>query len=82
MEGVLSGQKRPEMIPFDLTAPCLYFPVRHHSPACSLHLERTLEAYRPDCVLVEGPENANHLLPLLKRPEARPPLALYYALRD
>ena len=69
-------------IPFDLTAPCLYFPVRHHSPACSLHLERTLEAYRPDCVLVEGPENANHLLPLLKRPEARPPLALYYALRD
>ena len=30
-------------IPFDLTAPCLYFPVRHHSPACSLHLERTLE---------------------------------------
>ncbi|MCI9187277.1 MAG: hypothetical protein HFF34_09325 [Oscillospiraceae bacterium] len=69
-------------IPFDLTAPCLYFPVRHHSPACSLHLERTLEAYQPDCVLVEGPENAGHLLPLLKRPESRPPLALYYALRD
>ncbi len=82
MEGVLSGQKRPEMIPFDLTAPCLYFPVRHHSPACALHLERTMEAYQPDCVLVEGPENANHLLPLLTAPEGRPPLAFYYALRD
>jgi len=69
-------------IPFDLAAPCLCFPVRHHSPACALHLERTLDAYRPDCVLVEGPENANPLLPLLSSPEARPPLALYYALRD
>lgn len=69
-------------IPFDLSAPCLYFPVRHHSPVCCYHLERTLADYRPDCVLVEGPENAGDLLPLLADPEARPPLALYYALRD
>ncbi|MCI8849198.1 MAG: hypothetical protein HFF86_07970 [Oscillibacter sp.] len=82
MESVLSGPKRPEMIPFDLSAPCVYFPVRHHSPACGIHLERTLEAYRPDCVLVEGPENANHLLSLLTDPEGSPPLAFYYALRD
>ena len=41
-----------------------------------------MEAYQPDCVLVEGPENANHLLPLLTAPEGRPPLAFYYALRD
>lgn len=69
-------------LPFDLTAPCVYFPVRHHSPACSLHLERTLEAYRPDCVLIEGPEDAGHLLPLLADRTAEAPLALYYALRD
>lgn len=70
------------MIPFDLSAPCVYFPVRHHSPACAFHLERTLDTYQPDCVLVEGPENAGHLLPLLADPEAKPPMALYYALRD
>lgn len=68
--------------PFDLSAPCLYFPVRHHSPACAYHLERAMEAYRPQCVLVEGPENANHLLHLLSLPDAKTPLAFYYALRD
>lgn len=84
MERLLQGPDRSEMIPppFDLSAPCLYFPVRHHSPACAWHLERTMEAYQPQCVLVEGPENANHLLPLLVHPDAKPPLALYYALRD
>lgn len=70
------------MIPFDLTGPCVCFPVRHHSPVCSFHLARTLEAYQPDCVLVEGPETANGLLPLLTHPDAKPPLAFYCALRD
>jgi len=69
-------------IPFDLHSPCVLFPVRHHSPACALHLERTLEAYRPGCVLIEGPESANHLIPLLASPGAKAPLALYCALRD
>lgn len=69
-------------IPFDLNSSCVLFPVRHHSPACALHLERTLEAYRPDCVLIEGPESANHLIPLLSSPLAKAPLALYCALRD
>ncbi len=82
MEGILPGANGPEMIPYDLTASCVYFPVRHHSPICSFHLLRTLEAYQPDCVLVEGPETANELIPLLSHPDAKPPLALYCALRD
>ena len=70
------------MTRYDLSADCLYFPVRHHSPACAYHLERALEAYRPQCVLIEGPENAGHLLPLLTHPSAKTPLAFYCALRD
>lgn len=69
-------------VPFALTSPLVCFPVRHHSPACAFHLERTLETYRPNCVLIEGPENANFLIPLLAHRESKAPLALYYALRD
>lgn len=82
MEELLRGAQAAEIIPFDYSAPCLYVPVRHHSPACAYHLRLAVERYRPDCILVEGPENANPLLPVLADPESRPPLALYYAFRD
>ena len=58
---------------WDLSGPVLYFPVRHHSPVCSFHLLRAVEAYGPDCILVEGPQNARHLIPVLIHPETKPP---------
>ena len=82
METVLRGEKPSEIIPFDLGSPILYYPIRHHSPVCAWHLERVIEEYRPDCILVEGPENANHLLELLTHPDTVAPVALYYACRD
>ena len=82
MEELLRGAQAAEIIPFDFSAPCLYFPVRHHSPACAFHLRRAIGRYRPDCILVEGPENANPLIPVLADPEGHPPLALYYSYRD
>lgn len=82
MEAVLRGGKAAEVIPFDYGAPVLYYPVRHHSPACAWHLERAMERYRPELVLVEGPENANALIPILASPQTRAPVALYYAYRD
>lgn len=82
MEALLRGQKPAEIIPFSLDAPVLYYPVRHHSPACARHLEQVIEAYDPDCILVEGPENANDLIPVLTDPETKAPVALYYAYRD
>ncbi len=82
MDGVLRGAQLPEMIPFDLREPVVYYPIRHHSPVCARHLEELLEAYRPDCILVEGPENANDLIGLLTDPETEAPVALYYACRD
>ena len=82
MEAVLRGEKPSEVIPFDLKGPVLYFPIRHHSPVCAWHLERTIDIYRPDCILVEGPENANGLVDLLTDPGTEPPVAFYYACRD
>ena len=82
MDTLLRGQDPAEVIPFSLDAPVLYYPVRHHSPACAWHLERVIQRYAPDCILVEGPENANHLIPVLTHPDTRAPVALYYAYRD
>lgn len=82
METVLRGRKTAEVIPFDYDAPVLYYPVRHHSPVCAWHLEQTIERYKPDLILVEGPENANDLIPILASPETEAPVALYYAYRD
>lgn len=82
METLLRGEKPTGVIPFSLDAPVLYYPVRHHSPACAFHLERVMERYRPECILVEGPENANDLIPVLVHPDTKAPIALYYAYRD
>lgn len=82
METVLRGEKPSEMIPFDLKEPILYYPIRHHSPVCAWHLERVIERYAPDCILVEGPENANDHVGILTDPDTAAPVALYYACRD
>ena len=82
METVLRGREAAEVIPFDYDAPALYYPVRHHSPACAWHLEQAMERYRPELVLVEGPENANDLISILANQETKAPVALYYAYRD
>ena len=82
METLLRGEKPIEVIPFSLDAAVLYYPVRHHSPACAWHLEQVIERYVPECILVEGPENANGLIPVLTHPDTKAPIALYYAYRD
>ena len=82
MDTLLRGAQEAAVIPFSWQAPVLYYPVRHHSPACSWHLEQAIERYAPDCILVEGPENANELLPVLTSPGTQAPLALYYTWRD
>lgn len=53
------------------------FPVRHHSPACALHLQRLFAACKPGAVLVEGPPSFTPLIPALTAPEAQAPLAIY-----
>ncbi len=67
---------------FNLTTNTVFFPVRHHSPACSWHLERVFEEYQPDCILIEGPEDTNHLNPLLVHSDTETPIAIYYSFHD
>ena len=55
----------------------IVFPVRHHSPACSWHLQRLLAEVHPSVVLVEGPRSFTPLIPQLVHPDARMPLAIY-----
>ena len=79
MDRVLRGK---ESAALTISGPVLYFPIRHHSPACAWHLEKAIEVYRPDCILVEGPEDANDLIGVLTDPETKAPVAFYYACRD
>src|SRR5581483_10221905 len=52
------------------------FGVRHHGPGSARSLRVALEALKPDCVLVEGPPDADEVLPLLAHKEMKPPVAL------
>jgi Family of unknown function (DUF5682) len=57
------------------------FGVRHHGPGCARSLRDALEKLEPDIVLVEGPPDAQGVMPLLAHGEMRPPVALLiYAL--
>ena len=70
------------MIPFDLSAPVLFFPVRHHSPVCSYQLVKAAREYRPEIILIEGPEDANGLIPVLTDKGTELPAAIYCYYKD
>ena len=58
------------------------FPVRHHSPVCSYQLRRMIAEFEPECILIEGPENANHLISVLTDEYTTLPSAIYYFYKD
>src|SRR5215207_9243924 len=63
--------------PSSLDSRVVYFPVRHHSPACAWHVGRLVREVRPDAVLIEGPRDATHLIPLLTHGKTKLPVAIY-----
>lgn len=73
MERILRSEEMAEII---------LLPVRHHSPACAFHIGKTIEALRPSVILVEGPDNANALVPVMAHEETRAPFAIYYSYHD
>lgn len=73
MEKILRSEEMAEIV---------LLPVRHHSPACSFHVGKVIEDYRPDVVLIEGPENANELIPVMVHPDTAAPFAIYYSYYD
>lgn len=57
-------------------------PVRHHSPACALHVKKVIEDWQPDAILIEGPDNANEWIPVMVHTDTRAPFAVYYSYDD
>ena len=57
-------------------------PVRHHSPACALHIQRVIESWQPDAILIEGPDNANEWIPVMVHEDTKAPFAVYYSYDD
>ncbi|MHA7965285.1 DUF5682 family protein [Paenibacillus sp. CAU 1782] len=66
----------------NLESDTVYIPIRHHSPACSFHLLQTIAAYKPDIILIEGPESGSHLIPVLAADASEPPVSLYCSYED
>jgi hypothetical protein len=59
-----------------------WFPVRHHSPAVARHVEAAILARRPKVIFLEGPHEANDLLPHILDKRTQPPIAIYSSYRD
>lgn len=53
-----------------------FFGIRHHGPGCARSLVAALEALQPDCLLVEGPPEADDMLAFIGGAGLRPPVAL------
>ena len=58
------------------------FGIRHHGPGSARSVRQALEALRPDVILVEGPPEAEAVLPLLTQAGMQPPVALLLYLPD
>ena len=52
------------------------FGIRHHGPGCARALRDALATLQPDCLLVEGPPDAQAVLPLMMSEAMQPPVAL------
>ncbi len=50
--------------------------IRHHGPGSARSIRDALEALKPDCILVEGPPDADEIIPLVVHAEIRPPVAI------
>lgn len=63
-------------------ADILFFPIRHHSPACAWHLERMIDERKPRAILIEGPRDATALLGQVAHPATQAPIAIYTTFVD
>ena len=58
------------------------FGIRHHGPGSARSLTRALEKLQADCVLIEGPPEANALIHHVSDPTLAPPVALLIHAAD
>lgn len=50
--------------------------IRHHGPGSCRNVLQALERIRPDLILLEGPAEAEALMPFVADSRMRPPVAL------
>lgn len=65
-----------------LSSDLYWFPVRHHSPNVALNLRKVLLKRKPKVIFIEGPSQANDLIPFLTDAKTKPPVAIYTSFRD
>ncbi len=58
------------------------FGIRHHGPGSARSLLASLNKLQPDCILVEGPPEANDLLQHLANANLKPPVSLLIYASD
>lgn len=56
--------------------------IRHHGPGSARSLRAALDELIPDVVLIEGPPDANALIPLVASKQMQPPVALLLYAKD
>ncbi len=52
------------------------FGIRHHGPGSARSVLSALKELKPDCILIEGPPEADQLVSFVEREEMKPPVAL------
>ena len=67
---------------YHLQSNIMFFPVRHHSPACSFHLKKVIDSYKPEIILIEGPAEANKVIQYIANEETKAPVCIYYSYFD
>jgi hypothetical protein len=60
----------------------IYFPIRHHSPACAWHVQQLILSAKPDAILIEGPADMTELIPFMLHDRAIAPFAVYTTYID
>jgi hypothetical protein len=58
------------------------FGIRHHGPGSARSLLRALQPLQPDVLLIEGPSEAEAILPLLTHAQMQPPVAMLLYVPD
>jgi hypothetical protein len=71
-----------EQVDAVLAEPLYWFPVRHHSHSVARHLATALRTRKPNIVFIEGPHEANDLIPFVIDARTEPPAAIYSSYRD
>lgn len=87
MEGLLCGPEVAQINDlfqkaYSPGSDLIFFPIRHHSPACSYHLQKLIASMEPEIILIEGPDDTNNILKYLEHGESEAPLCIYYSYAD